>query len=138
MAVEEIRAIRISPKKGLVNQGGQHPSADVFAQRKQALRLGKHQAQPWHLAILHLDSPQELRTRGDIPAFSRACMATLRRHLRRRSNAERAGGSLWQLEAKGSILPSHLRHTESNGDTNSRLLLHIPKDRVWERFVGPI
>jgi hypothetical protein len=78
MAIQDVCAIRIAPNKGLIGQRSEHANADVFAQRKQALRLWKGQAQPWHFAILRLDSPQELRSRRKIPAFAMAVIRLFR------------------------------------------------------------
>jgi hypothetical protein len=69
-AIAEIGATDIAPQKGLVDQAAEHTDADIVAQPEQALRLGKCQAQPWHLAILDFNSPQELKPRGGIPAIA--------------------------------------------------------------------
>jgi hypothetical protein len=71
MAIEDVRAIRIAPKKGPVNQGGEHASADVFAQSKQPTRLGLGQLHARHLLELHQDTSEKRRSRGGVSPLHR-------------------------------------------------------------------
>jgi hypothetical protein len=114
-AIAEIGATDIAPQKGLVDQAAEHTDADIVAQPEQALRLRKRQAQPWHLAILNLDSPQELHPRREIPAIAMTIIVRVRRDPPgQRTNAEWSSRALRQLRANGINLSRHLRHPKSS------------------------
>lgn len=70
MPIDDVRAARVAPRDGPVNERGEHANTDVAAQAKQALRLRKRETRPGHVVVLHFDSPQERRARSKVPAFA--------------------------------------------------------------------
>jgi hypothetical protein len=110
-AIAEVGATGIAPQQGLVDQAAEHTDADIVAQPEQSLRLGQRQAQPWHLALLDLDSPQEFHPRREIPAIPMTIIVRVRQDPPgQRTNAEWSSRALRQLRANGIDRSSHLRH----------------------------
>jgi hypothetical protein len=95
-------------------RGSRAPSRRCPLAVRTSAAPGTRQAQPGHVAILHLDPPQERLTRSDISALAKTCLAPVRPDPRReRTNAERASRPLRQLRASGIVLSSQLRHARA-------------------------